>query len=139
MKTHSRGYEMSQNEFNFWQDHSAKYLEMALGTDRREAVKNPDGYGIRTGDCGDTVEMFISVNDDRIKRISFDINGCMNTAACANCVASLAEGKTIAEAWELTPEDVINYLETMPSDHTHCAELAVGAFYRALSDFREKN
>jgi len=129
---------MSQDEFNFWQDHSAKYLEMALGTDRREAVEKPDGYGKRTGDCGDTVEMFISVNDNRIKRISFDINGCMNTTACANSVASLVEGKTIEEAWELTPEDVIDYLETLPSDHTHCAELALGAFYRALSDFKEK-
>ncbi len=43
-------------------------------------------------------------------------------------------GKTIEAAWEITPEEVIRFLETLPEDHFHCAELAVGAFYLALTD-----
>ena len=41
------------------------------------------------------------------------------------------------EAWEITPETVANFLETLPADHYHCAELAVGTLYLALSDTRE--
>ena len=52
----------------------------------------------------------------------------------AFAVAFLAEGKTIGEAWEIAPEAVAEYLETLPEDHFHCAELAVGALYLALSD-----
>lgn len=48
---------MEQKKFDFWQDHSRHYFEMAFGRDRREIIEHPDGYGKRTGDCGDTVEM----------------------------------------------------------------------------------
>ncbi len=128
---------MDKKEFNFWQDHSLNYLEMALATDKREVVQNFDGYGKRTGECGDTIEIFLIVKNDHINLISFDTDGCMNTTACANTVARLAEGKTIAQAWEIKPEDVIHFLETLPSNETHCAELAIGAFYLALANYRE--
>ncbi len=125
-----------KNKFDFWQDHSLKYLEMALRTDKKIIMKDPDGYGKRTGECGDTVEIFLRVQDRCVKNVSFDIDGCLNTNACANTVAGLAEGKTIAQAWKITPEKVIEFLETLPEAETHCAELAVGAFYRALSDLK---
>jgi len=63
--------------------------------------------------------------------VSFRVNGCLNTNACANTVVHLAEGKSLEEAWKVTPEDVINYLETLPRNNYHCAELALGAFYLA--------
>ena len=129
--------QMGFNKIGFWQEHSLHYLEMAFRSDRREFVEHPDGYGKRTGDCGDTVEMFLSIRDDRIQSVSFDTNGCINTNACANTVAQLAEGKKIKDAWEITAEDVVAYLETLPSESTHCAELAVGAFYLALSNFQQ--
>ncbi len=127
----------AKEAFDFWQDHSLKYLEMALRTDKREIINDPDGYGKRTGECGDTVEIFLRVQDRCIKTVSFEVDGCLNTNACANTVACLVEGKTIDQAWEITPEKVIAFLETLPKDETHCAELAVGAFYRALSDLKE--
>jgi len=49
----------------------------------------------------------------------------------------LIEGKDVAFAWELTPDDVINYLKTLPSENAHCAELAVGALYLALQNFQK--
>jgi nitrogen fixation NifU-like protein len=122
---------------NIWKNHSQRYLEMALGTDKRERVTNPDGYGKRTGECRDTVEMFLTIRNNRIQSISFDTDGCINTNACANTLVFLAEGKTIAQAWGITPEKVIDFLETLPEEHAHCAELAVGALYLALVNFQE--
>ena len=123
-------------ENDLFQNHSRRFLEMALGTDRRERLSNPDGYGKRTGDCGDTVEFFLKVTGQDIISVAYDTNGCLNTNACANTVAELVEGKSINAAWEITPDDVAAYLETLPPDHFHCAELAVGAFYLALSNWR---
>ena len=128
---------MEQKRFDFWQDHSDHYLEMTLRSDRRERVEHPDGYGKRTGDCGDTVEMFLTIRDGRIHSVSFEINGCINTSACANTVAELAEGRSIKDAWKITPDDVVAYLQTLPAENTHCAELAAGAFYRALVNWQE--
>jgi len=128
---------MEQGKFDFWQDHSLHYLEMAYRSDRREKIEHPDGYGKRTGECGDTVEMSLSVMNGLIRSVSFETNGCMSTNACANTVAELAEGTKVEDAWEITPDDVIAYLETLPPENMHCAELAVGAFYLALTNLQE--
>jgi nitrogen fixation protein NifU and related proteins len=130
---------MSVKEFDFWQDNSLHFLEMAFRHDRREKLQKPDGYGKKIGECGDTVEMFLCINKDRIQSVTFDTDGCINTNACANTVSHLTEGKTIEEAWEILPEDVIEFLETLPEENYHCAELAVGALYLALANCQERH
>ena len=122
---------------DFWQDHSLMFLEMAFRTDRRERLDKADGYGKKTGDCGDTVEFFLILDGDAIGTLAYDINGCLNTNACCNAVISLLEGQTIEAAWELTPERVAGFLESLPPDHFHCAELAIGALYLTLANARE--
>lgn len=128
---------MPERSFDFWQDNSLNYLEMAFRHDRRERMQNPDGYGKRTGECGDTVEMFLSIKNGCIQSVTFDTDGCINTNACANTVSHLSEGKAIEEAWGIASEDVIEFLETLPKENYHCAELAVGAFYLALANYQE--
>ena len=128
---------MSEDKFNFWSDHSNKYLEMAFRHDQRQRLEYPYGYGKRTGDCGDTAEMFVFIRHGRIHAVSFDTDGCINTNACCNTVAYLAKGKSVEEAWGITPENVIDYLETLLPENYHCAELALGAFYLALSNYQE--
>lgn len=129
---------MEKSERNFWQDHSVRFLEMALRTDRMETVASPDGMGKRTGECGDTVEFFVMMDGDRVRRVSFQTKGCLNTVACANTVAEMAEGRSLEEAWDIRPEEVAAFLETLPDREFHCAELAVGALYLALSDVKRR-
>ncbi len=121
----------------FWQNHSIKFLEMAFDYKRHEKIHRPDGHGINTGDCGDTVEMFLTGHKHTIQHVSLNIDGCINTNACANTVAQFVEGNTLEEAWDITPEQIIDYLETLPESSTHCAELAVGALFLALSDYKK--
>jgi nitrogen fixation NifU-like protein len=128
---------MQQKKFDFWQDHSLHFLEMAFRNDRRTRIEHPDGYGKRNGDCGDTVEMYLCIQQGFIRSVSFETNGCLNTNACANTVAELAEGRKVEDAWEITVDDVVAYLKTLPPENIHCAELAVGALYLALADFQE--
>lgn len=124
---------------DFWQDHSIRFLEMALRTDRMETLTHADGHGKKTGACEDTVEFFLLTDaDGTIRRVSFQVHGCLNTVACANTVCELVEGKSVDEAWELTPEQVIEYLESLPRHEHHCAELAVGALYLSLADVQRK-
>ena len=128
---------MGENKSDFYQHHSRNYLEMALSAERQEIMAHPDGYGKRTGECGDTVEFFLKVHREKVESISYSADGCINTHACCNTVAQMAEGLDVNTAWEITPEKVIDYLETLPPDHNHCAELAVGALYLALSHYQE--
>ncbi len=129
--------ETAHEETDFLQSHSLRFLEMAFRTDRQETIDHPDGFGKKSGDCGDTITFYLMVKDDRIERISYKLEGCMHTNACANTIAELAQEKSLDQCWEITPETLIEYLETLPADHIHCAELAVGAFYLALARCRE--
>jgi nitrogen fixation protein NifU and related proteins len=129
---------MDHSKEDILQTHSLKFLEAALRTDRQQPMGHCDGHGRKTGDCGDTVEFFLTLQGDRIDSISYEINGCINTNACANAIIDLVEGQPLDKAWGLNPEDVADYLESLPPDHFHCAELAVGALYLTLADAREK-
>jgi nitrogen fixation protein NifU and related proteins len=129
---------MDHSKEDILQTHSLKFLEAALRTDRQQPMGHCDGHGRQTGDCGDTVEFFLTLQGDRIDSISYEINGCINTNACANAIIDLVEGQPLDKAWGLNPEDVADYLESLPPDHFHCAELAVGALYLTLADAREK-
>ncbi len=128
---------MPHHHMDFLKDHSLNYIEMALSTDHIEKVAQPDGYGIRIGDCKDTVEIFLTCKKNLLETVSFWVQGCMNTVACCNALARLCEGKTIEDAWCISPEQVNDFLETLPRDHFHCAELAVGALYLALADLKQ--
>ena len=119
------------------QGHSKQYIEMALQTDLYKPIENADGYGKRTGECGDTVEIFLKLSDTEIEQVGILIDGCLNTNACANTLASMAQGKAMASAWRIAPDHIVDYLETLPKHETHCAELACGAFYLALRNAQE--
>ena len=111
---------------------------MAYLRDHMERLAQPDGYGTRTGDCGDSVEFFILVEEGKLSQISFGVNGCIHTTACCNTVVRLAQGLAPEQAWEITPDQVADFLKTLPEDHYHCAELAVGGFYLALNDLKNR-
>lgn len=120
------------------ESHSDIFQKMASRVERYGQLEFPDGYGQRTGDCGDTIDMYLSVLGNQIKMVTFTVDGCANTVACGNTVSFLMEGRALNDGWKLTPENVASYLETLPTDHFHCAELAVGAFYKALTDYNKR-
>lgn len=122
---------------DLWQSHSEKFLNLAFRCDRQEVLLHPDGKGQKTGNCGDTIAFFLICHKDRIRRVAYNIHGCIHTNACANAIIELVEGRSIDQAWVIGPEDLVRYLETLPPDHFHCAELAIGAFYLALANLRD--
>ncbi len=126
-------------QFDFWQDHSEIYLTMAYLYDRQTTLQNPDGFGRKTGDCGDTITLYLRIREDIINEVTFELSGCLNTNACCNALAVLVEGKKANQCWDITPNTLIHYLETLPLDHHHCAELTIGTFYLALADYNDKN
>jgi len=118
--------------------YSDRFVHMASNTERYGALARPDGYGTRTGDCGDRVEFYLSARGGHVRMLTFQVSGCLNTFACANTVSYLVEGRPVSDCWELTPEKVLSFLESLPPNHHHCAELAVGAFYLTLNDYAQK-
>jgi len=124
---------------DFWQEHALVFLEMAFRTDRQKRPAHPSGIGHNVGACRDSITMFVVVRDGAVQEIAYELDGCLHTNACANAVAESVQGHDLETAWKITPEMVADYLQTLPADHFHCAELAVGAFYKALTDYQQNN
>lgn len=94
-----------------------------------------DGFGRFTGDCQDTIEIWLKVRDNKIIKASFWTNGCPSTIMASDAVCRLANSKTVAEALQITPKDVIEYLGGLPEDSSHCAALAVNTLKSAIMDY----
>lgn len=128
---------MDVNTLSFWEKHSLNFLEMVFKTERRESLNQPHGYGRKSRECGDTIEIFLTVRDGMIETASFETNGCIYSVACANTMVHLAMGKSLGEAGDLNADHIIEFLETLPPHERHCAELAVDALQLALMDANE--
>lgn len=51
--------------------------------------------------CGDRVEVYLRVEDDRVQEVSFQGSGCAISTASASLMTETLQGKTVAEAHEL--------------------------------------
>jgi len=128
---------MDEKALEFWRHHSVNFIEMALGQEKRERLLHADGYGKSSRECGDALEIFLSLRDGLINSVSFHTEGCIYTVACANTVVRMVEGKPTRDAWAITPLHIMDFLETMPKKEYHCAELAVQALRFALTDLNQ--
>lgn len=98
-------------------------------------VERPDGRAEGDNDCGDHIEITLSLRDGRVQRIAVAPRCCLTTLACALAAAALAEGKTPAEALrDVRPEAVAARVDGLPEDHFHCAVLAADTVKRAVTD-----
>ena len=95
-------------------------------------IEDPDGKATRTGSCGDTMEMFVKVEGDRVVEVKFTTDGCGATFACGSMLTQMAEGQGIEQALALTDEDLLDRLDGLPDENLHCARLAVATLHGAL-------
>jgi nitrogen fixation protein NifU and related proteins len=96
-------------------------------------LEKPDCFNAMSGMCGDTIGIYVGLEERKIARISFVTNGCGPTIACSSALTSMAKGLRIQEAMKITGKDLIDYLGGLPLENTHCADLAVNTLRSALA------
>jgi len=103
-------------------------------------IKNPDGVG-RVGNliCGDIMELYIKVKNDKIVDIKFQTFGCVVALAVSSMLTEIAKGKTIEEALKITNKDILKKSGPVPPIKIHCSFLAADALYEAIYDYLSKN
>jgi len=103
-------------------------------------ISEPDGYAYLRADCGDSMEIFLTIKDQQIQKACFDTLGCGFTIACGCTAMKFAEKKTISEALQITPGYILKTLgRLLPPSHYHCAELATETLKKAINDYLIRN
>ena len=103
-------------------------------------LENADGVG-KEGNpvCGDLMEMFIKVEDNRISDVKFRTFGCGAAIATSSMATEMVKGKTLEEAAQLSRAEIADALGGLPPVKMHCSNLAADALRSAIRDYYEKN
>jgi nitrogen fixation NifU-like protein len=96
------------------------------------SLDKPDGYAKIKGPCGDTMEMFLKIRNDKIDNISYTTDGCMTSHAAGTAATVMAQGKTVRDCLKINQSSILEHLGGMPEDSEHCALLAANTFHKAL-------
>jgi len=104
----------------------------------RGKMQNPDAHGKITGQCGDTMEIFLKFENDRVKNASFVTDGCGSSTVCGSFAAEMALQKDPDEITEITGEAILNKLGKFPKEEEHCAYLAAETLQKALQIYMMK-
>jgi len=116
----------------------------ALGEKGFERWRNPkfcgkmedaDGFARVKGSCGDTMEMYLKVDGDRVCEVSYTTDGCGSSSVAGSFTAELATGRAIEEVFGLSGADVLKEIGAFPEAEEHCAYLAVQTLQEALNEY----
>ena len=133
-------------------------LENYQNTDNRCRHENDDKYikaNTRSATCIDNLDLYLKIEDNIIKDLSFDGEACVISTSTTNIMSSLLKNKTIDEALsiienynnmikekeynqELLGEaNVYNDIYKQPS-RIKCATLSWDGIYKELLKYKEK-
>lgn len=90
------------------------------------------------GPCGDTMQYFLKIENNVIKKASFITDGCGASVATASKTTTLITDKSINYAEKLTADDIDKALDGLPEDHKHCAELSARTLKKALAKYKKQ-
>jgi nitrogen fixation NifU-like protein len=98
-------------------------------------IPDADGYASVTGPCGDTMQIWLKVNDRNIEKATFWTDGCGATIVAGSMVTELAKNMDIVAAFNITQKDVLDALQGLPEDSAHCALLAANTLKEAIKNY----
>jgi nitrogen fixation NifU-like protein len=99
-------------------------------------IPDADGVGsVGNPVCGDMMNIYIKVKDNKIADIKFKTFGCGAAIATSSMVTELAKGKTLEEASKITRANVANNLGGLPPVKMHCSNLAADGLQAAIQDY----
>jgi NifU-like protein involved in Fe-S cluster formation len=114
-------------------------IELILDPKDMRICEFHNAFGLIDGYCGDTMMIWIRVENGVIVDASFHTDGCSDSIAAGGMAVRLAKGKTLDEAMEISARTILDALGNLPSEGGHCAELASNTLMVAISDWRDNN
>ena len=92
-----------------------------------------------TGHCGDTMKIFLKIEDNHIQDARIQVVGCPGAVASAMAAMEMIKGMTLEEAAALRDGDVFRQLEDLPDQKQHCIRLSVKTLQKAIEDYKNGN
>lgn len=115
----------------------------------RNFMEDEDTYGdaclgmVGSPACGDVMKVWIKVDPEteRITDLKWQTFGCASAIASTSMMSEIATengGRTLAEARQIKPQDIMERLGGLPMRKVHCSVLGDKALRAAINDYYRK-
>ncbi len=126
------------------QDEIFEEAKQALGERGFDRWRNPkfngrmddaDAWSRVKGDCGDTMEIYLKFENNRVCKASYFTDGCASSMVSGSFAAELTLGRDPDELTDIDAQAVLEAIGRLPEEDMHCATLAAGAVQEALNNY----
>jgi nitrogen fixation NifU-like protein len=119
--------------------YSEKAINYFLEKKNMGSLSDADQVSELTGTCGDTMKIYLKVEEGRIKDAKIQVLGCPGAVASAMAAIDIIKGKTLDEVQGLMDGDIFRMLEDIPVEKTHCIRLTNKTIQKAIKEYRSNN
>lgn len=98
-------------------------------------LNDPTCSAFYEGVCGDTMEFYLVIKDQKLVDVKFWTSGCESSRACGNVLSNYVLDKNIYQALKISPGYILDHINDLPEEYHHCAVLACITFYKAAGEF----
>ncbi len=116
--------------------YSAKVIAESSNPSNRGRMPDPDACGIIHGCCGDTMEIYLRLDGNKIEEATFATDGRESAIACGSMLTKMVRGMSLEETDEIVPEDLTAALDGLPEAKVHCAKLTLNTLREAVANRR---
>ena len=132
---------LTKEEFELLKEagYSEKVIELYRNKINVGVLKNPDVNLAYKGPCGDTMKLYLKINEDGVvEDAKFQYLGCPGAASSGSAITTIVKGKTLEEARRITEHDIIQELGGLPESKLHCPKLAVTTLQKAIAKYEDR-
>ena len=101
-------------------------------------IENPEGFAKVAGNCGDTMEIGLQIEDGIVTSSHSWTDGCSYSKICVEAAAMLARDKHVAEVRKINMISIMELVGELPETHLHCAQLAETTLQKSVEDYISK-
>ena len=119
--------------------YSDKTVSLILCDKNVGRIDKADIYCEYQSDCGDILIMYIILDDQIIIDAKYEYVGCTGLQAAASGLTEIIKGTTIKQASNITFNDLLSFLESVPTSKYECLELAINCLKKGIKQFLTDN
>ena len=101
-------------------------------------IENPEGIAKVAGNCGDTMEIGLKIDDNIVTSSHSWTDGCSYSKLCVEAATMLARDKSIVEVKKINMISIMEIVGQLPETHLHCAQLAETTLQKSVEDYISK-
>jgi nitrogen fixation NifU-like protein len=118
--------------------YAEKAIDYFLNRPNMGSLPDADQVSELTGPCGDTMKVYLKVEDDRIQDAKIQVLGCPGAIASAMAAMEMVRGMKFEDVMAIKDRDIFRMLEQIPDQKQHCIRLTVKTIQKAIEEYRTK-